>query len=206
MSATGRNVAGNERRAEDFYVTPEWCTRALLPHLTPGAVLDPCCGDGAILNVVVKEWSHITYGLEVDRDRASKAKERHGEGITWRNALVAEPWPYASQIITNPPYSLAQEFIDRAIKTERDAAFLLRINFLGSQKRAAFHREHPCDLFVLPKRPSFTNGGTDATEYAWYVWGPGRGNRWTMLDVEEPARAKRLTSAASRNVGLPGVE
>ena len=28
----------------------------------------------------------------------------------------------------------------------------------------------PTSLFVLSKRPSFTGKGTDATDYAWYVW------------------------------------
>jgi len=25
-------------------------------------------------------------------------------------------------------------------------------------------------LHVISKRPSFTGGGTDATEYAWFIW------------------------------------
>jgi hypothetical protein len=36
---------------------------------------------------------------------------------------------------------------------------------------------------VLPKRPSFTGGGTDATEYAWMVWGPTRTGRLRILEV-----------------------
>ena len=28
----------------------------------------------------------------------------------------------------------------------------------------------PTALHVLSKRPSFTGKGTDATDYAWYVW------------------------------------
>ena len=48
------------------------------------------------------------------------------------------------------------------------------MNFLGSQKRAAFMRAFPPDVYGLPRRPSFTGGGTDATEYAWLVWTPER--------------------------------
>jgi hypothetical protein len=64
------------------------------------------------------------------------------------------------------------------------AAFLLRLNWLGGQARAAWHRANPCDVYVLPRRPSFTGKGTDATEYAWMVWGTGRGGRWSVLEVE----------------------
>lgn len=49
MSATGR---GAERRADDFYETPGWCTRAIRTRLDVfpnSVVLDPCAGTGAIL-------------------------------------------------------------------------------------------------------------------------------------------------------------
>jgi hypothetical protein len=39
-----------------------------------------------------------------------------------------------------------------------------------------------CDVYVLSKRPSFSgNGKTDATAYAWFLFGPGRGGRWQVL-------------------------
>ncbi len=185
MSATGRNLEGHERLVDDFYATPAWVTRAILPHLRCGSVLDPCCGDGAILDVIGKEWA--TFGLELDAGRAGKAAARHA--VTCTDALVGGPWPDADACVTNPPYALAMPFIERALVwcacgvSDREVAFLTRLNFLGSQKRADFHRRHPCDVYVLPKRPSFTGGGTDATEYCWMAWGPGRGNRWFMLDV-----------------------
>jgi hypothetical protein len=79
------------------------------------------------------------------------------------------------------------EFIERALREapeDADVAFLLRLNFLGSQRRAAFHRSFPSDVYVLPRRPSFTGGGTDATEYCWMVWGAERGGRWSILEIE----------------------
>lgn len=183
MSATGRNLEGNERRADDFYATPAWVTEAILPHLEVGSVLDPCCGEGAILDVVRDVWRVETFGIEIDEGRRNTARSR-GHDARLDDALIKTTWSSTVNIITNPPYSWAEAFIRRAlIECEGDIAFLLRLNFLGSQKRAAFHRARPCDVYVLPKRPSFTGGGTDATEYCWMVWGPGRGNRWWVLDV-----------------------
>lgn len=188
MSATGRNLPGNERRAYDFYETPTWCTEALLSRLNPvSSVLDPCCGRGAILNSVRNKWPYtITLGMEINYDRAAVSID-DGHDVIVRDAISDVFWQMnPGMIITNPPYSLAEEFIRRAMSEvrDRDLAFLLRLNFLGSQKRAQFHRDHPADIYVLPKRPSFTQHGTDATEYAWYVWGPGRGNRWSILDID----------------------
>lgn len=76
-------------------------------------------------------------------------------------------------ILTNPPYTLAWEFAKRSIELVQPGgvvALLLRLNFLGGQKRAAWMRENPPSVYVTPRRPSFTDGGTDATEYAWFVW------------------------------------
>ncbi len=180
MSATGRNLVGNERRADDHYATPAWATRAILPKLRlRGSILDPCAGEGAILRVLA-DLGHEVCGVELDAERAAKA------GASCRDALGSEAWPACGTIITNPPYCRAQEFIERALRETRlecDVAMLLRLNFLGSQKRAAFHRAHPSDVGVLPRRPSFTGGGTDATEYCWMVWGSGRGGRWSILEV-----------------------
>ena len=48
---------------------------------------------------------------------------------------------------------------------------LLRINYLGSISRHEWWKENtPIAIHVLSKRPSFTGKGTDATDYAWYVW------------------------------------
>jgi hypothetical protein len=185
MSATGRNLVGRERLPDDFYQTPAWCVRAILPHLTGvSAVLDPCCGNGAILDVVADEWKCITTGIELDPVREVNHLATRGDALRMR-------WPEAT-VITNPPYSLAFEFVCKSIFTDddpplvsrRESAFLLRLNWLGSMKRYAFHRIMPADLYVLPRRPSFAHGGTDATEYAWFVWGPHRGGRWQILEVE----------------------
>jgi hypothetical protein len=74
-------------------------------------------------------------------------------------------------ILTNPPFSLAQSFIDHSIEQAQTVMMLLRINYLGSISRHDWWKlNSPTSLFVLSKRPSFTGRGTDATDYAWYVW------------------------------------
>ena len=42
---------------------------------------------------------------------------------------------------------------------------------MASRKRFGFMRENPpTEMYVLNQRPSFTGKGTDAQEYAWFVW------------------------------------
>lgn len=88
--------------------------------------------------------------------------------------------PMPDVLITNPPFSLAIEFIEHSMRLFPGAylAFLLRLNFLGAQARSAFWRRHAPDVYVMPKRPSFTpDGKTDSTEYAWFVWPGGKHDR-----------------------------
>lgn len=196
MSATGRS---DVRRPDDFYSTPAWCVRAILPELpNEGILFDPCAGDGAILAAVREEQpSRVLLGLELSATRVMRAGLRslpviEGDALdeqTWKGTCGSN----LRVVLTNPPYSLAEEFLCRALDEfgfapdgmlRGTVCLLLRLNWLASQSRAWLHKKHPSDVFVLPRRPSFVNGRTDATEYGWFVWGPGRGGHWRILDVE----------------------
>ena len=190
MSATGRSEAagtGVIRHPDDFYATPAWATRAFLrafPH--PGdSVLDPCCGDGAILDVVREMYpSTRTVGIEIDEGRAATAGEKHE--VVCADALLPLPGSAgAAMILTNPPFRLAIEFITRALSdSDGPVAMLLRLNWLASQKRATWMRANTPSVYVLPRRPSFTGGKTDACEYAWLVWRDPAGESCVrILDV-----------------------
>lgn len=166
MSATGR---GAERVENDFYETPAWLTRAILPeikqlHGDRPLFLEPACGQGAI----VRELAAFFPQSGICANDLTM-------GVDFLKIEPRGPKPF-DVIITNPPYSLAQEFIEQALKWRRSelslVVMLLRLNFLGSQKRAAWLRQHTPSVYVSPRRPSFTGKGTDATEYAWFIWGP----------------------------------
>jgi hypothetical protein len=189
VSATGR---GADRRPDDFYSTPGWVTRAILPFLPlTGDVLDPCAGDGAILREISKHTRARNLdieprGIELDGGRAAACEAEHA--CKHEDALYTG-WGEPSLIITNPPYSLALAFVVRALKVITPqggtVAMLLRLAWLASLERAKFHERYPADVYVLPRRPSFTGDGkSDSTDYGWFVWGPGRGGRWQILSVE----------------------
>jgi len=77
--------------------------------------------------------------------------------------------------ITNPPFSIAPLVLQRLLGISRNVVMLLRLNYMGSQKRVAFLRDHMPDASVLPNRPVFGPNkvgklGTDSIEYAWFSW------------------------------------
>ena len=179
MSATNR---GKARVANDFYPTPAWLTEAIVPalHLRVRAsgdlrILEPACGEGAIVKALRKNfaWARIDSFDVVDGERYD-----FGTGVFYGEMLdflKMKPKLDYDLIITNPPYSLAREFVEQAFKWRRDkdslVVMLLRVNFLGSQERGPWLRAHTPSIYESPRRPSFGKNkggkpGTDATEYA----------------------------------------
>jgi len=156
MSSTNR--AAN-RISQDDYPTPIWCVELIKQEINFKNVqsfLEPCLGEGNIYN---------TIKTEVDGDwEWDEIKEG-------RDYLKTPCFKKFDLIVTNPPFSLALEFLQKSLGEAYTVIYLLRLNFLGSQTRKQFWNENPpSHVFVLSKRPSFTGNGTDSCEYAWFVW------------------------------------
>ena len=156
MSATNRGAARNE---SDFYPTPLSAFTPLIPYLPKRvAIWEPAQGDGRLVRAMKEA------GLQADGQDIREAKAYD----------YLQDKAHKACVVTNPPFSLAQEFITNAWEHSRESFMLLRLNFLGSQKRREWWRKHePSALFVLSQRPCFTGDGkTDATDYAWFYFSP----------------------------------
>jgi len=157
MSATGR---GTKRNENDFYSTPDKVVDQIVEEIDWTEVhsfLEPCRGSGAIYDKVPQTHSPLMFHAELS------------EGIDYLKAYFSLPKP--ALILTNPPFSLAQEFVEKSLREADCVVYLQRLNWFGSKKRKEFWTKNPVThLFVLSQRPSFTGKGTDACEYAWFVW------------------------------------
>lgn len=144
-----------KRREYDVYETPKWAVKALLdlvPIRQDWKYLEPCRASGRFYEElpIGSAWGEIREGV----DYLSTAYSR------------------VDCIITNPPYSLAQEFVEKAHDDADVIIMLLRVGFLESMRRSEFWEKFPLDhLITLSKRPSFTDDGkTDGAGYAYFVW------------------------------------
>jgi hypothetical protein len=89
--------------------------------------------------------------------------------------------------ILNPPFSLAERFVAKALQEALTVAALLPLAFLAAACRARFHQKNPSDVYVLAARPSFTGDGNgDMRDVAWFVWrrGVAWAGRWQVLPPE----------------------
>jgi len=149
-----RQKQGVRLNATDFYPTPSWCYKNLeIDWNQFASALEPCRGDGRIYDWLKTHIKDVDYcEIREDRDFLEYSTER-------------------DLVFTNPPFSIAQEFIDRSVSISNTVFMLLRINYLGSISRHEWWKaQPPVAMYVLSKRPSFTGKGTDATDYAWFVW------------------------------------
>jgi len=79
----------------------------------------------------------------------------------------------AQAIISNPPFSLADEFITHALSQSPIVCMLLRATFWQAQKRNEFFKANsPAYILPLTWRPDFEKKGSPCMEFAWTVWLP----------------------------------
>ena len=183
MSSTNR---GGQRCDADFYPTAAWMVDRLLEacQLPGGRWLEPGAGDGAIIRAVNARRTDVRWtAVELREHCRAPLMELLGPGprihigdfLTWMPGVnTSGPLSTVGELarfdvcIGNPPYSLAQEFVDRCLALAAVVLFPLRLNFLGSEaRREWFGRIGVPDVFVLPNRPDFSGNGGDSCEYAW---------------------------------------
>lgn len=196
------------RRENDHYETPAWVVDALLDnHSLPmrgSGVLEPCAGSGAIIRAIdqyyfqramKRSFPFVAVDIQPDNE---KALRECATFVRITDFLAWEPHGTYNVIITNPPYSIAQQVVERALEIARrqdepaEVIMLLRLAFLESEKRYEFWRQNPpSKVLVLAARPSFTGDGkTDSAAYAWFVWSPSCHSQEIRV-IDSPTRPKR---------------
>lgn len=161
-----------ERAEGDFYATDPRAIKPLLDRENFSNMIWECaCGQGHLSEAMKKEGKEVIstdlyargYG-GVDVDFLTKSSG------------------YGCDIITNPPYKYAQEFVDKAIElTGNKVAMFLKLTFLEGKKRKRFFEKYPPKvIYVFSYRVQVARNGekemfekSSAAAYAWFVWEKG---------------------------------
>lgn len=173
MQLGASNHTAKERETLDYYATEPRAVELLLEKEAFSPIIwEPACGGGHISEVLEK------HGYKV---RSSDIVHR-GYGECPRDFLQCDE-PYPGDIVTNPPYSLALEFVKHALKIiepGNKVAMLLKLQFLEGKKRAEFFKENPpAVVYISPSRlqcaknGDFKHNGNNVQAYAWFVWVKG---------------------------------
>lgn len=175
----------NKREKDDFYATPPLCTHALLNveiNLIHGvfkgpSVWEPCAGDGAILRVL---WERNIEVVATDLVQRGACESRID--------FLMERKPLAPNIITNPPFKLANQFVRHAFDIGIEyMAMLLPASFPNSEKSAkTFDIWKPARIHALGWRPDFTGQGKPTMRCSWFVWQRGDPKETTFSILRKP--------------------
>ncbi|UVI40231.1 hypothetical protein [Qipengyuania spongiae] len=160
------------RDSLDDFPTPPWATRALIEHVIGRDVqyqncLEPACGAGHMARTLDEYFDTVT-GQDV-------ADYGYGD---LQDYLTFEPNQRWDWVITNPPFRLAENFIDQALKMSRaGCAMLVRTTFIESvgRYRRLFSQQPPTKVAQFVERVPMVKGRLDkkastATGYCWLVW------------------------------------
>jgi hypothetical protein len=150
--------ANNKRRKMDFYPTPKEVTISLLDFLQIPKTLkiwEPACGQNHMVNVM-RDRGYEVVGTDI-QDGVDFLTAELPEGVDW--------------IITNPPFSVSQDFIERCIELHKPFALLLKSQYWHASKRSRLFMRYP-PSYVLPLtwRPDFTGQGSSLMDVMWCVW------------------------------------
>ena len=171
------NHTEEERQTEDYYATEPKATELLLNKETFSSVVWECaCGQGHMSDVL-KQYGYTVVSSDlVDR----------GYENTKVVDFLNEKELNTMDIITNPPYKYAKEFVEHALDISADGvkvAMFLKLTFLESKKRRElFDKYPPKVVYVSSERlqcakngdfEKYGKGVGTAVAYAWYVWEKG---------------------------------
>jgi hypothetical protein len=164
MSIASHRLAGfSENRAHlDFYPTPEWATEALFNvEKFEGTVLEPACGNGAMVKVIER------YNTVIGKD------------VIYGNDFLEESQTF-DNVITNPPFKLASQFVYKGKQVARmKLALFLKLCFLEGVGRQSMFKEANFPLarvHVFSKRVTFHPEGIEDRKrsgtmaFAWFIW------------------------------------
>ncbi|TQF70476.1 SAM-dependent methyltransferase [Pseudoalteromonas luteoviolacea] len=183
MSSTNRLA---ERNADDYYVTPHWVIKEFLEAVDykntdrkrilclGNRILDPSAGgcgkhEMSYPLVLNSMGYHNVETWDIREDsRAAKT------GVDF---LQTEGRGEYDTVITNPPFNLSMEFVQKGLEHVNDFGLVImlqRLNWLGSKKRFEHWKQLPLhSVFVHHKRPGFNPEKPhrkDSIEYAHFVF------------------------------------
>lgn len=197
----------------DDFPTPPWGTRALCGHVLGAQILDdktvwePACNRGYMARPL-KEYFRSVYRSDVFDYSGQELRTPDYSGQQKVCDFLFPALPSVIEhhgvdwIITNPPFRLAEEFVQRAMSVARvGVAILARTQFLESSGRfeRLFGPNPPTRIAQFTERLPIVKGRIDskissATAYCWVVWDSDvYPSGTTIFDWIPPCRAKLET-------------
>jgi hypothetical protein len=185
-------------RGADFYATPPAAVQALLgAYQPPRRIWEPCCGDGAIVQVLRAAGHEV-----VAHDLHDWGCPDSAFGLDFMQ--VREAPPGCECIIANFPYKRVQQFAEHALTLVPQLVMLARLALLESQRRSQLIEESGLRRILvfrnrLPMMHRYNWTGprnSSSTAYAWFCWERGYNDMPTIQRITCPTEPTEKTKQA----------
>lgn len=159
----------------DDFQTPKEALYPLLPYLKKGWTIWECAaGKGNLSRELMKRKFDV-----VETDIL-------GENFDFLKNKPAQ-WDC---IITNPPFSLKQEFLQRCYELKTPFALLLPLTTFETAKRQNLFKKHGLQVIFFDKRINFeTPSGKGSGSWfasAWFTWGLNLPKELNFVKLRDP--------------------
>lgn len=174
------NHCDYDRADYDFYATHPDAVKALLSkEFFSNRVWEPAAGEGHISKTLEEHGYQVVSSDLIQR---GYPLDFTGDFLTFTPGSFSQDVP---DIVTNPPYKYAKEFILRALELSKKGnkiAMFLKLTFLegGKRYKELFEKYPPRRIWVFSQRvPCARNGEFNkegkgkAVCYAWFIWEKG---------------------------------
>lgn len=175
------NHSTEERELNDYYATEPRAVELLLEQEVFSPQIWECaCGEGHISEVLTRSGYKVKSSDIIDRGYPGT------EIIDFLTVTPEDTDGIPRDIITNPPYKYAKEFVEKALEllhTGGKVAMFLKLTFLESKSRKALFAKYPPKvIYVSSSRlqcakngdfEKYGKGVGTAVAYAWYIWEKG---------------------------------
>ena len=192
----GGNPSAGHRTENDFYATDPQAVTALFNALSkydpdyedfrPRTFIEPYVGNGNIAKATLDYFDFSLFRPESERTFVDIVDRGYKDTIL-HDFLTFETQTKYDLIVSNPPYSLALEFVQKSLSILAPRgylAFFLKIQFWEGEKRRQFLLDNPpAFCFPFSKRMPTWNNGQPTDEngkrwattmcHAWFVWKAG---------------------------------
>ena len=161
------NETAEEREEHDYYATQpiaaEWLIK--IEKLNQN-IWECACGEGHLAKVFEKHGYNVKATDLIDRG--------YGRGGV---DFLKQKEKFEGDIVTNPPYKFAQEFIEKAltlVPKGNKVCMFLKVQFLeGRGRKKLFEQFPPKTVWVSSSRIQCGKNGVfkdSMVAYAWYIW------------------------------------
>lgn len=170
------NHCPEEREQNDYYATHPKAAELLLEieDLDKNVPIWECSsGENHLADVFKEHGYKVRTSDIVKRTETTEQLDFLSEGVTEWNG----------NIVTNPPYKYAAEFVKKALdiipRGAKCIMFLKQQFMEGKQRRKLFEKYPPKTVWVSSGRLACAKNGefgrysTSAVAYAWFVWEKG---------------------------------